>query len=151
MTTITIITAIQASKKDVFNAARNINLHIESTSNTNETAIAGKTSGCIGLNETVTWRAKHFGIYLTHQSKITQMQADDFFIDTMIKGHFTHFEHLHFFKALDTQTIMTDILYYEVPCGFIGKTIDLLVLKKHLIHLLYTRNQHLKKHLENRL
>jgi len=39
----------------VFDLIRNIDFHKISTKKSNEEAIAGKTSGLIALNETVTW------------------------------------------------------------------------------------------------
>jgi hypothetical protein len=56
-------TEIDAPIERVFDLARSIDLHMLSTSHTNEKAIAGKTSGLIGLGEWVTWRAKHLGFY----------------------------------------------------------------------------------------
>jgi len=56
-------TEIKAEKEIVFDLSRSIDLHKISIEHTNEEAIAGRTSGLIGMNETVTWRAKHFGIY----------------------------------------------------------------------------------------
>jgi hypothetical protein len=53
---------IEAPVKVCFDMARNIDIHMLSTSQTKEKAIAGKTSGYIELNDTVTWKATHFGI-----------------------------------------------------------------------------------------
>lgn len=64
-------TKIKADKQIVFDLSRSIDLHKTSTEQTNETAISGKTSGLIELNETVTWRAKHFGFYQNLTSNIT--------------------------------------------------------------------------------
>jgi hypothetical protein len=47
-------TEISADKDLVFDLSRSIDLHKVSTQHTNEEAIAGKTSGLIGLNESVT-------------------------------------------------------------------------------------------------
>ena len=55
-------TEIKADKTVVFDLSRSIDLHKISTEQTNQQAIAGKTSGLIGINENVTWRAKHFGV-----------------------------------------------------------------------------------------
>lgn len=55
MPVITLDTYIQASREVVFDLSRDIDLHQISTRHTNEKAIAGKTSGLIGLGETVTW------------------------------------------------------------------------------------------------
>lgn len=48
--------------------------HKQSTSKSNETAIAEVTSGLINKGETVTWRGKYFGFYLTHKSLISEMK-----------------------------------------------------------------------------
>lgn len=47
-------TVIKNNCEVVFDLCRSIDLHLISTSKTNEKAIAGKTSGLINLNETVT-------------------------------------------------------------------------------------------------
>lgn len=73
MTTIHLSTKIKASKQVIFDLSRNIDIHKLSTAKSNETAIDGVTSGLINVNETVTWRGKHFGFYLTHKSIISAM------------------------------------------------------------------------------
>lgn len=148
MTSIHLITQIKAPIQDVFDAARNIDLHQNSAYQTKEKAIAGKTSGWIELGETVTFRGKHFGIYLTHTSKIIKMEQPHFFVDEMIEGKFKSFKHLHFFEKKDDVTIMTDIVEYETPFGFAGKLFDRLLLKNHLEKFLLERNQILKEHTE---
>lgn len=149
MTTINLITKINASKQIVFDLARNIDVHQNSASKTNEKAIAGTTSGLINLNETVTWKGKHFGIYLTHTSKITEMELHDYFADEMIKGRFKSFKHEHSFIEKNGKTVMIDNLIYETPFGIFGKLFDRLILKKHMINFLETRNAVLKKLPEN--
>jgi hypothetical protein len=68
-------TFIEASQDIVFDLSRDIDLHQVSTAQTNEKAVAGKTSGLIGLNESVTWEARHFGILQQLTSKITKMDS----------------------------------------------------------------------------
>lgn len=148
MTSIHLITRIKAPVQDVFDVARNIDLHQNSAYQTHEKAIAGKTSGWIELGETVTFKGKHFGIYLTHTSKIIKMEKPHFFVDKMIEGKFKSFKHLHFFEEKEGVTIMTDILEYETPFGFFGKLFDRLLLKNHLEKFLLERNQILKEHTE---
>lgn len=65
-------TIIDAPREVVFDLARSIDFHRESTKHTQEKAIAGKTTGLIELHESVTWKAKHFGFWLTLESKITE-------------------------------------------------------------------------------
>ncbi|WP_245869986.1 hypothetical protein [Pedobacter ginsengisoli] len=60
MPIIRIETFINTDQAKVFDLARNIDLHQVSTAHTNERAIAGKTSGLIELNESVTWGSQAF-------------------------------------------------------------------------------------------
>ncbi|MBF4493004.1 SRPBCC family protein [Flavobacterium sp. MR2016-29] len=145
MTTINLITKINAPKQIVFDASRNIDIHQQSASPTNEKAIAGVTSGLINLNETVTWRGKHFGFYLTHKSRITAMNFYDYFVDEMEQGKFKSFKHEHFFEEENGITIMKDKMQYETPFGIFGKLFDVLFLKKHLTNFLLERNKILKQ------
>ena len=145
MTTIHLTTKIKSSIQTVFDASRNIDVHQQSASKSNESATAGVTSGLIDLNETVTWRGKHFGFYLTHKSKITAMNFYDYFVDEMEEGKFKTFRHEHFFEEKSGVTTMTDKLQYETPFGILGKCFDSLFLKKHLIKFLLERNKILKE------
>ncbi|WP_211224955.1 hypothetical protein [Psychroserpens burtonensis] len=55
MPVIELQTEIKAFKNIVFDLSRSIDLHKISTKQTNEQAIAVKTSGLIEMNESVTW------------------------------------------------------------------------------------------------
>ncbi|GGF07318.1 SRPBCC family protein [Flavobacterium limi] len=149
MTTIHLITKINAPIKTVFDVSRDIDIHQQSAAPSKEKAIAGVTYGLISLNETVTWRGKHFGFYLTHKSRITAMDLYNYFVDEMEEGKFKNFRHQHFFEEINGVTIMTDQLQYETPFGIIGKLFDALFLKNHLIYFLMERNKILKKIAEN--
>ena len=94
MTTITLETSIENNIEAVFERSLDIDFHQKSASKTQETVIAGITSGQIGLNETVTWRGKHFGIFLTHTSLISALEKPHTFTDEMIEGHFKSFNSL---------------------------------------------------------
>lgn len=144
MTTINLTTKINAPKQIVFDASRNIDIHQQSASPSKEKAIADITSGLINLNETVTWRGKHFGFYITHKSRITEMNLYDYFVDEMEKGKFKTFKHEHFFEEENGFTIMKDKLQYETPFGIFGELFDILFLEKHLTGFLLERNKVLK-------
>lgn len=139
---------IAAPIERVFDLSRSINLHQISTASTNEIAIAGVMNGLINKNETVTWQAKH--LFKTRQftSKITDMQAPDFFIDEMTKGDFTSFYHEHHFKAVENGTIMIDKINFESPYGLIGKMANLLFLRSYLERFLIKRNEVIKAYAE---
>ena len=142
-------TEIHASLKIVFDLSRSIDLHKISTKQTNEEAIAGVTSGLIGPNQSVTWRAKHFGIYQTLTSKITEFKIYDYFVDEMEKGIFKSFRHQHIFEASENKTLMKDIFDYESPLGILGKIADKLFLENYMISLLEKRNETIKEFAES--
>ena len=142
-------TEIKADKEIVFYLSRSIDLHKISTEHTNETAVDGKTSGLIGANEWVTWKAKHFGIYQKLTSKITEFNRPDFFADEMMNGAFKSFRHEHLFTELNGETLMTDIFVYESPFGILGTIADKLFLKKYMTDLLEKRNWTIKEFAES--
>ncbi len=150
MTTIYIKTKINAPAKEVFDLSRDIDFHMYSAKKTNEKAISGTTSGLIGFDETVTWRGKHFGVYLTHQSKITRFEYPNNFTDEMVTGYFKSFKHQHFFHKTISGTEMIDILEYETPYSIFGALFNITILKRHLTHFLTSRNRAIRLHLETK-
>lgn len=148
MTTITISTRIKAPIKNVFDLSRDIDFHQKSASQTGEKAIDGITSGIIELGQKVKWRGKHFGLWLTHESLITDCISPVRFTDKMIQGNFKSFVHQHLFTEINGITIMEDIVSYKTPYGLFGKLFNSIVLKNHLTRFLKTRNQALKITLE---
>lgn len=142
-------TIIKAELEVVFDLSRSIDLHKISTEKTKETAIAGKNSGLIELNESVTWRAKHFGFYQILSSKITQFDRPDSFTDEMQKGAFKEFKHEHHFKKMDESILIIDIFEYKSPYNFLGILADKLILEKYMTKLLVDRNKVIKEFAES--
>lgn len=144
-------TLIKADIQKVFDLARDIDLHQKSTAGTHEKAIAGRTSGLIEENETVTWRAKHLGIYQTLTSKIISMEKPYHFTDTMLEGAFKSMKHQHIFKVKKEDTLMIDIFEFESPLGIIGKMFSKFFLKSYLRKFLLQRNELIRKAAEGSL
>ena len=132
-----------------FDLSRSIDFHQITTAQTNEKAIAGKTSGLIEFNETVTWKARHFGIYQTLTSKITAFDRPYLFVDEQVKGAFKSFRHEHRFEAVDGKTQMTDLFKYHSPMGIIGQLADLLFLKTYMLNFLVKRQKITKAYAES--
>lgn len=149
MAFIHLVTEIKAPIERCFDLSRSIDLHKISTKHTSEEAIAGVLTGLIGINETVTWRAKHFGFTQIMTSKITEMERPFYFVDEMVKGPFKAIRHLHTFKPISGKTIMNDEFYYSCPFGLVGKTFDILVLRSYLRKLLEQRNLIIKQYAES--
>jgi len=138
-------TPINAPLNTCFNLSRSIDLHVDSMAKTKETAIAGRVSGLIEFGETVTWRAKHFGVWHTLTSKITGFDFPNSFTDEMVTGAFKSFKHQHLFYSQNDGTLMIDIFEFESPFGIFGKLANVLFLKNYLHKLLQNRNKLIKE------
>jgi len=149
MPTIHLTTFVAAPAQRVFDLARSIDLHRKSMAHTDEEAIAGTTSGLIGLNETVTWKAKHLRRVRIMKSKITAMDPPLSFTDEMVDGDFKSLRHEHHFKRIDNGTLLIDIFTYESPYGSLGRLADRLFLTRYMKTLLETRNKTIKEYAES--
>ena len=149
MAEINLETIINGKKGIVFDLSRSIDLHKISTKDTNEEAVSGKTNGLIELNECVTWKAKHFGVYQYLTSKITSFEYPNHFTDEMQKGIFKSFKHEHFFTESNGETTMTDVFNYTSPFGILGIIADKLFLKSYMTKLLSRRNAVIKDFAES--
>ena len=138
-------TTINAPAERCFFLSLSIDLHKATAAQTGEEAVAGVTSGIMKLNETVTWRAKHFGVTQLLTSKITEYNYGLMFVDEMQKGAFKKIHHRHMFKNENNFTNMTDVFRYEAPLGPLGKIAEIFFLTSYLKKFLIQRNEHIKK------
>lgn len=149
MPIIELTTTINAPLEICFDLSRSIDLHKISTEQTNEEAIAGTTSGLIGMGESVTWRARHFGIFQKLTTQITEYNRPNCFVDEMISGIFKSFRHEHHFVKTGNTTKMVDSFDYCSPMGFLGRLVDMIYLEKYMTQLLEKRNQIIKEFAES--
>ena len=144
MPTIKLTTEIAAPIATVFDLARSIDLHKLSTSQTNEKAVAGRTTGLIELGETVTWEATHFFVRQQLKAQIVKFERPNYFRDSMVSGAFRRFDHDHFFERCDGGTLMTDVFDFTSPLGPIGQLANWLFITRHMRKLLVIRDQLIK-------
>jgi ligand-binding SRPBCC domain-containing protein len=142
-------TVIAAPIGDCFELSLSVDAHTASMRASGERAIGGVTSGVMKLGDSVTWRARHFGVVFLMTSAITEYQPPARFVDEQQRGPFRRWWHEHSFTALaDGQTRMIDVVEYHSPFGLLGRIADGLVLGRYLRHLLRLRNTWLKTTLE---
>jgi ligand-binding SRPBCC domain-containing protein len=146
--TITVETWIQASQQACFDAARDLDLHVRSLAHTNETAVGGRTSGLIGMDEEVTWRGRHFGITQHFTSRITAFESPGYFQDSMQRGAFKSFVHDHFFLPCDSGTCMKDVVDFSAPLGLLGRIAESLILRRYVERLIAKRAAIIKEAVE---
>ncbi len=149
VTRIEVVTRIAAPVARCFDAARDIDLHMASVAHTGERAVAGRTSGLIGLGERVTWRARHLGVVQHLTSQITAFAPPHYFQDRMVKGAFASFVHDHHFEEFEGRTTMTDVIEFRLPLGPIGRLVDRFILRDVLERLIVHRGEELRRAVES--
>ena len=116
MITIRLSTHIAAPPERVFDLTRSIDLHTHSLDWTREEPVAGRMSGLIGLDETVTWCARHLGVRQRLTSRISAYDRPVYFQDVMVRGAFAWMEHDHWFDATpDGGTVLRDDFRFAAP------------------------------------
>ena len=149
MPVIRLSTEIKANRNIVFDLSRSIDFQSEINRSSDERAVAGKTSGLIGLNESVTWRGKHFGIRQNLTSKVIEFDKPHFFADEMINGAMKSFRHEHYFIKTEEGTLMKDVFSFKAPMGILGKLANKLFLEAYMSNFLKGRNKILKEYAES--
>jgi ligand-binding SRPBCC domain-containing protein len=134
----TVVTRARVPVERLFDQSLSIDAHIESMARSGERAVAGVTSGLIGLGETVTWSARHFGWRFRMTSEITALERPRHFVDEQVRGPFRSFRHEHRFETHDQQTVMTDVLTIASPV--LGRLAERWVLLPYLRRLIRQRN-----------
>jgi ligand-binding SRPBCC domain-containing protein len=148
MPVIELKTLIHAVPEVCFDLSLDIGLHMQSMKETNERAVGGRTGGLIKLGETVTWKARHFGLYFIMTVRITELVSPLYFIDEMIKGPFKYLRHRHIFTKTPEGTLMTDLFDFQSPFGILGRMADQVFLERYMRTLLEKRNSLIKTRAE---
>ena len=139
--TFTLVTESPISAQTLFDLSLDIDAHVSSMSRSGERAVGGVTTGQIGLGETVTWQARHFGVWWTMTSQITVLDRPTLFVDQQVRGPFKTFIHEHRFEQRATGSRMTDTITLASP--IFGSLAERLVLVPYLRQLITRRNAHL--------
>ena len=139
MPRIELVPRIAAPRERVFDLARSIDLHARGQARHRERVIAGVTSGLIGMGESVTWEARHFGITQRLTSRIVAFDRPRSFRDSMVSGAFARLDHDHLFEREGPGTRMIDAFDFASPLGPLGRVIDVLVLARYMRRLVQER------------
>src|SRR5437899_11645138 len=132
MPVIELSTVIRAPRERVFDLARSIDAHQDSTGGTEERAVAGVTSGLIGMNDEVTWEAQHLGVRQRLTVRVTAFDRPRHFQDVMVSGAFKRMVHDHEFAEHPEGTLMRDRFEFESPLGILGRIANGLFLASYM-------------------
>jgi len=137
-------TLIHAPAAVCFDLARSIDLHVAAPSPLRHRAVAGITSGLIGLGEEVTWEGSFLGVPQSMTSKIVALEAPRGFTDEMQRGPFGRWRHAHRFEPTEGGTLMRDRVDFASPFGPLGSAFDALFLKGFMTRVLLAQNRYIK-------
>jgi ligand-binding SRPBCC domain-containing protein len=151
MQTIRLVTWVNAPVERCFKLSLSVDLHVLSARSTGERIVAGVGTGLMGLNQTVTWSAKHFGRQFQHTSLLDAWRPFSYFRDVMVEGAFETFVHEHHFAVMNDGTRIRDEVRFSAPMGPLGLVAEKLVLRRHLIRLLKRRNSVIKQVAESEM
>ena len=145
----TVVTMTSHSASDLFDLSLDIGAHVESMARSGESAVAGVTSGPVALGESVTWRARHLGVWFRLTVAITALDRPRRFVDEQTRGPFRSFRHEHTFDTTASgDTVMTDRVTLGSPV--FGRPVERMLLVPYLRRLIVRRNRFLLATLDAR-
>ena len=148
MTNIALETHIQAPREACFALSLSVDAHTSSMRRSSEQIVAGVRQGEMSAGETVTWRARHFGVPWRMTSLISAYERPARFVDEQTAGPFRSWWHEHRFEETPTGTTMIDEVEFSSPLGILGRFANWLVLERYMTRLLTERNRWLREELE---
>lgn len=85
------------------------------------------------------------GIPMTWVTEITQVEKYRYFVDEQRIGPYAMWHHEHFIEACPEGVLMTDIISYKPPFGFLGALANAFFIKRQLKEIFAYRKKVLKK------
>jgi len=143
---IEIETQIEASPERCFDLARDVGVHCQTAAFTEERAVPpGRTSGLLELGDLVTFEAVHLGVRQRLTAEIVELKRPFRFVDEQVRGTFLWLRHVHTFAAQGSGTLMTDVLEWQSPLGFLGNIADRLFVGRHMKRFVTRKQEELKQ------
>lgn len=139
--TLRIVTRARATAEQLFDLSLDVDAHRASMGSSAEQAVAGVMSGGLGLGDTVTWRARHFGVWFSMTVRISAYDRPRRFVDEQVSGPFRSFVHEHRFDSDGPDTVMVDTITLGSPV--LGRAAETWVLVPYLRRIVTARNRHL--------
>jgi ligand-binding SRPBCC domain-containing protein len=86
-----------------------------------------------------------FGIKTLWVTEITHVSEGKYFVDEQRIGPYKIWHHQHLIEQVGAKTIMTDIVSYQPPFGFIGSIFNWLIIRPKLDSIFNFRERVLEK------
>ena len=90
-------------------------------------------TGSIYAGQVITYKVSPIaGIPLSWMTEITHVEPMRMFVDEQRHGPYKMWRHQHFFEEQGDTVLMTDVVHYKLPLGFLGNAAHTLFVKKQL-------------------
>lgn len=86
-----------------------------------------------------------FGIPVHWQTEICKLSHQNYFTDRQTKGPYKIWEHTHTFIEQSNGVLMTDVVNYEIPLGFLGNFANLILIRRKIESIFDYRKMILEK------
>ncbi len=85
------------------------------------------------------------GIKTTWLTEITHIRHQKYFVDEQRVGPYKLWHHQHFLEARQNGTVMSDIVSYQPPFGFLGSIANRILIRKKLAEIFDYRHKALEE------
>jgi len=86
------------------------------------------------------------GIRMRWVTEITHVSEQKYFVDEQRVGPYKMWHHQHIIEAIEGGVLMTDIIDYQPPMGFLGAIANKLMIKKQLNGIFTFRKKKMEEH-----
>jgi len=93
----------------------------------------------------LSYRLSWHGVPVRWTTEIRRWEPPSRFIDVELTGPYRLWHHTHRFATQDGGTRMTDIVRYRLPCGFIGRTMHALKVRRDVEQIFDYRFQRIQE------
>jgi ligand-binding SRPBCC domain-containing protein len=90
------------------------------------------------------------GIRLNWMTEITNIKEYEYFVDEQRIGPYSFWHHQHKIEPIEGGVLMTDIVTYQPPFGFIGAIMNSLIIKNRLQQIFDYRSIALEKRFDTK-
>ncbi|MBK8483887.1 MAG: SRPBCC family protein [Saprospiraceae bacterium] len=86
-----------------------------------------------------------FGLKLLWVTEITQVKENCYFVDEQRIGPYSMWHHEHHIEEIEGGVLMTDIVSYQPPYGFIGAIANFIFIRRKLLEIFNYRELAIRK------
>lgn len=134
-----VVIAPESGRGRLMDLALDPDLHADSQAAAQEEVLSRSGEGLLRLGDTVTFRARHFGVPWRMTARISELDRPTRFVDEQVRGPFAAFRHTHRFEAHGPQTMMIDEFAFRLPAMAAGRLIARTAAVPYLRRLLTDR------------